>query len=137
MTPMTQSLMIWVMKLCTLLCKVKLNCTLVLALRLCTGRTAHRVKRGIALPFLDKGTRSVCGVSVTPRPLFTPGKEQVPIVQVVRLAPGPVWTSAEKLSPTGIRSPDRPTRSQSLYQLHYPVHTLLCGRKYFRTVSCL
>ena len=27
------------------------------ALRLCTGRTAHRGSRGIALPFLDQGTR--------------------------------------------------------------------------------
>ena len=36
-------------------CRVK--CTLVQALRLCTGRTAHRGSRGIALPFLDHGTR--------------------------------------------------------------------------------
>ena len=28
--------------------------------------------------------------------------------------PGPVWTGAENLDPTGIRSPDRPARSQSL-----------------------
>jgi hypothetical protein len=27
------------------------------ALRLCTGRTAYRASRGIALPFLDHGTR--------------------------------------------------------------------------------
>jgi len=47
----------------------------------CTGRTAHRVSRGIALLFLDHGTRRGWGVSVTPRPLFTPGKEPVPIVQ--------------------------------------------------------
>jgi hypothetical protein len=31
------------------LCKVKVKCTLVQALRLCTGRTAHRGSRGIAL----------------------------------------------------------------------------------------
>ena len=30
---------------------------LVQALRLCTGRTAHRGSRGIALPFHDHGTR--------------------------------------------------------------------------------
>jgi hypothetical protein len=29
--------------------KVKVKCTLVQALRLCTGRTAHRGSRGIAL----------------------------------------------------------------------------------------
>ena len=59
-------------------------------------------------------------VSVTPRPLFTPGKDPVPIVQ--GLAPGPVWTGAENLSPTRIRSQDRPARSQSPYRLSYPAH---------------
>ena len=34
----------------------KIRCPLVQALRLCTGRTAHRGSRGIALPFLDHGT---------------------------------------------------------------------------------
>jgi len=33
------------------------KCALVQALRLCTGRTAHRGSRGIALLFLDHGTR--------------------------------------------------------------------------------
>ena len=51
------------------------------------------------------------GVSVTPRPLFTPGKEPVPIIQKARWAPGPVWTGEKNLAPTGIRSPDRPARS--------------------------
>ena len=30
-----------------------------------------------------------------------------------------VWTGAGKFSPTGIRSPDRPARSESLYRLIY------------------
>jgi hypothetical protein len=38
------------------------------------------------------------------------------------VAPGPVSTDAENLAPTGIRSPDRPARSQSLYRLSYPSH---------------
>ena len=29
------------------------------------------------------------------------------------------WIGAENLAPTGIRSPDRPARSQSLYRLSY------------------
>jgi hypothetical protein len=62
-------------------------------------------------------------VSSTPRPYFTPGKDPVPIVQEAGWAPGPVWTGAENLAPTGIRSPDRPARSQSLYRLNYPAHT--------------
>ena len=79
--------------------KVKVKCTLVQALRLCTGRTAHRGSRGIAPPFLDHGTKRGLGVSVTSRPLFTPGKDPVPIVQEAGWAPGPVWTGAENLTP--------------------------------------
>jgi hypothetical protein len=37
--------------------KGKVKCTLVQALRLCTGRTAHRGSRSIALLFHDHGTR--------------------------------------------------------------------------------
>ena len=51
---------------------------------------------------------------------FTPGKDPVPIVQEAGWAPGPVWTGAENLDPTGIQSPDRPARSESLYRLSYP-----------------
>ena len=36
---------------------VKVKCTLVQAIRLCTGRTAHRRSRGTALLFHDRGTR--------------------------------------------------------------------------------
>ena len=78
-------------------CKVKV--TPVQALRLCTGRTAHRGSRGIALPFHDHGTRMGWEVSVTPRPLFAPGKDPVPIVQEAGWAPGSVWTGAENLAP--------------------------------------
>ena len=85
----------------------KVKCTLVQALKLCTGRTAHRGSRGIALLYHDHSTRRGWGVSVTPRPLSTPGKDTVPIVQEVGWATGPVWTGAENLASTGIRSPAR------------------------------
>jgi len=98
----------------------KVKCTLVQALMLCTGRTAHRESRGIALSFLDHGTKRGWGVSVTPRPLFTPWKDPVSIVQESGWTPEPVWTGAENLAPPGIRSPDGPARSQSLYRLRYP-----------------
>ena len=65
----------------------KVKCTLVQALSLCTGRMAYRGSRGIALLFYDHGTRRGWGVSVTPRPLFTPGKDPVPIVQEAGLKP--------------------------------------------------
>jgi hypothetical protein len=103
-------------------CKVNVKCTLVQALRLCTDRTAYRKSRGITLPFHDHGTRRGRGVSVTPRPLFTPGKDPVPIVQEAGWSPGSVWTGAENLASTENGSPDRPACSQSLYRLSYPVH---------------
>ena len=62
-----------------------------------------------------------CGVSVTPRPLFTPGKDPVHNIHEAGWAPGPVWSGAENLATTGIRGPDRPARIQSLYR-RYPAH---------------
>ena len=50
----------------------------------------------------------------------TPGKDTLPIVQEAEWAPGQVWTRAENLAHTGIRSPDPPARSESLYGLSYP-----------------
>ena len=52
----------------------------------------------------------------TPRPgRFTPGKDPA------GWAPEPVWTGTKNLAPTGIRSPDRPARSESPYRLSYPI----------------
>jgi hypothetical protein len=61
-------------------------------------------------------------VSVTPRPHLTPEEDPVPIVQEAGWASGPVWTGAENLDPTELRSPDRPASRQSLYRLRYPAH---------------
>ena len=52
------------------------------------------------------------GSAFTPRPLFPPRKVPLPNVQEAGWTPGQVWTGAENLAPTGIRSPDRPARSQ-------------------------
>jgi len=49
-------------------------------------------------------------VSSTPRPLFTLGKDLVPILQEVGWAPGPVWTGG-KSRPHRDSIPDRPARS--------------------------
>jgi hypothetical protein len=43
-------------------------------------------------------------------------RDPVSVVQEAAWAPGPFWTSKENLAPTGIRFPDRPARSQSLYE---------------------
>ena len=78
--------------------KVRVKCTIVQELRLCKGRTAHTGSRSIALLFHDRGTRGVWVVSSTPRPIFTPGKDPVPIVQETGWALGAVWTGAENLA---------------------------------------
>jgi hypothetical protein len=116
---------------CPVHTKVKVKCTLVQALRLCTDSMAHRGNRDIALLFHDHGTRSGWGVRVTPRPLFTPGKDPVPVVQEAVWAPGPVWTGAKNLAPTRVRSPDRTALSQSLYRLRYPAHNPYKAVSYF------
>ena len=82
---------------------------------------AQRVGKGIALLFHDCGTRRGWVVSSTLWPLFTPGKYPVPIVQEAGWAPGPVWTDGKSLH-TGIRSPEGPAHSQSLYRLSYLAH---------------
>ena len=76
----------------------------------------------MALLFLDYGTRRDEGSASRPGRSLPPGKDPVPIIHDARWAPGPVWTGAENLAPTGIRSPDRPASSQSLYRLLYPAH---------------
>ena len=53
-----------------------------------------------------------------PRPLHPWEKDPVPIVQEAGWGPGPVWKGGENLASTGIRSPDRPARSESLYRTH-------------------
>ena len=54
-----------------------------------------------------------------------PVKDPVPIVQEAGWALRPVWTGAENLAPTEIRSLDRPARSQSLYRLRNPAYHVM------------
>jgi hypothetical protein len=50
---------------------------------------------------------------------FFPGNEPVHIIMEAGRTPGPVWISAENLLPTGIRFPNRPARTDSLYRMSY------------------
>jgi hypothetical protein len=77
---------------------VTLKCTLVQALRLCTGRTAHRVSRGISFHDHDtrKGVRGQRHIPAALYPRKRPGTE-------AEWAPGPVRSGAENLTLTGIR----------------------------------
>ena len=57
-------------------------------------------------------------VNATPQPLY---RREGPGTHCIEAgwAPGPVWTGAENLAPTRIKSPDRPSRNESLYRLNY------------------
>jgi hypothetical protein len=70
---------------------------------------------------LDGGGRSTPfpgRYTSTPHP---PEEGQVPIAQEAGWwAPRPVWTRAENLARSGIQSPDRPARNESLYWLCSP-----------------
>jgi len=78
--------------------KVKIKRTLVQALRLCTGPAAHRGSRGIAVLFLDHGTRWGEGSASRPGRSLPPGKTRYPLYR--RLG-GPQGRSGQvqKISP--------------------------------------
>jgi len=61
--------------------KVKVKCTLVQALRFCTGRTTHRGSRSIALLFLDHGSRRGEGSASRPCRSLPPGKTRYPFLR--------------------------------------------------------
>ena len=65
--------------------------------------------------FLDLGTRTGEGSASRPGRFLPPGKTRYPFLQEAGWATGPVWTAGNLAPPTGIRSPDRPARSQSVY----------------------
>jgi hypothetical protein len=92
----------------------QVKCTLVRALRLCTGRTAYTGSKRITLLFLDHGTRRGEGSASRPGRSLPPGKTRYPLHR--RLG-GPHGGSGQvrKISPLpGLDPPDRPARSQSL-----------------------
>ena len=82
-------------------------------------RTGHEGPEGEQMYSSTLPSTAVIGEGGWSTPLpgrFTPGKDPVPSVQEAGWAPGQIWTGAENLAlHTGIRSPDRPARSESLY----------------------
>ena len=68
-------------------------------------------------------------VTATTRTLYPRKTEPVPTEQKAVWAPRPVWTGVVKVALTGIRSPDRPANSKSLYGLRYPGPSDMTGRQ--------
>jgi len=110
------------------LVKKKVKCTLVQAMRLCIGRTAHRGSRGIALLCHDHGTRRGWGVSITPGPLFTSGKTRYPLYrslggpqgrsgQVRKISPPPGF-DPRTFQPVASRCTDYATQPKQTFESH-------------------
>jgi hypothetical protein len=81
---------------------------------------ARRKNRIQVYCFFNLGPRWGWMINVTSRPLYPQERDPVSIVQEAGWTPEPVWTGAENLTTTGIRSPDRPALSELLYRLSYP-----------------
>jgi hypothetical protein len=66
-------------------------------------------------------------VNATPRPVYPWKRDPVHVVLEAWWAAGPVRTATENLAPTGIRTPDRPARSESPCRLRYPGLQIMIG----------
>ena len=101
------------------LLKIKIKVTLVQALRLYTGRTAHRRSRGIALPFHDHDTgKAVRGQHHAPAALYP---QERPGTHCTGGWAGPRagLDRCEKSRPHRDSIPGPSSHSQSLYRLSY------------------
>ena len=103
--------------------KVKVKCTLVQALRLCTGSMAHRGVEVSLYSFITTSLELVRGQRHTPAALYPRERPGTHCIGgwVGRRA-GLEWCG--KSLSTGFRSPDRPASSQSLYRLQYQAHNI-------------
>ena len=141
--------------------KVKVKRTTAQALRLCTGRTARRGSKGIALPFHDHDMRSVWGSASHPGRSLPPGKTRYPLYKrlggpqgrsgkVQKISPPPEF-DPRTVYPVASRSTDwasRPTKIGKNITKYLP-NSQICwyadmiGYKVIRgsdpdaTVSCL
>ena len=77
--------------------------------------------RNSSLHYHNHGTRRGWGVGVTARPLFAPEKFGTHCTESWVDTRAALDRYGKSHHPNGIRSPDRPARSQSLYRLHYPL----------------
>jgi hypothetical protein len=90
----------------------------------------QRGRRGIAVPFNLGGSWGWV-VNATPQLLYSRERNPVHIVREDRWALGLVWMGAEYIAPpTGIRYPNPPACTESLYRLSY------AGPSYTVDVDC-
>jgi hypothetical protein len=69
----------------------------------------------------DSQLRRWKGVGETPRPgRFTHWEDPIAVIHKARWSSGQILTGLENIANTGIRTQDRPTLNESLYQLLFP-----------------
>ena len=102
--------------------KVKVKVTLVQALRLCTAVRPIRGVQVLLYPFMTTALEGGEGSAARPGRSLPPGKTRYPLYERHCGPQGRSGQVRKILPPTGIRSPDRPARSQSLYRLRYPAN---------------
>jgi len=95
-----------------------------------TGHEDQEFEQGVNLySFFNLGDRWVWDVNATHRSLYPPGKTRYPLYRRLGGQQGRSGRVRKNLAGTGIRTPDRPPRSQSLYRLSYPCrYMVLCIR---------
>ena len=74
----------------------------------------------MALQFLSLDAKWGIDSQCNAPAVLPPGKRLGTTVQEAGWATAAVWAGAENLAATGTRSPDRRSRSDSLYRLIYP-----------------
>jgi len=70
------------------------------------------------------------GSASRPDRSLPPGKTRYPLYRRLDRSPGPAWTDEEISPPTGIQTPDRPTRRESVYRLRYPAYNVTFAPRY-------
>ena len=91
--------------------------------------------RSVGYSFFNLGSRRGWVVKVTLEAALPPAKTHGSHIQEAGWAPGLVWTGVENITPTRIRSPDRPihkvTMEQGFLRIISPSHgrcsALLCA----------
>jgi len=95
------------------------------ALRLCTGRTAHRGSGGIALLFLDQGSRRGEGSESHPGRSLPPGKTRYPLHRRLSGLQDRSGHVRKIFPPPGFDPRTIQPVAQSLYRLSYRAHDII------------
>ena len=104
------------------LCIKRVKCTLTQALRLCTGRMNRRGSRGIALLFLDHGSRRGEGSASRPGRSLPPEKTRYPLYRRLGGPQGRSGQARRISSQPGFDPRTVQPVAQSLYRLSYRAH---------------